>query len=143
MGKRIFISHKTEDIEKTRKICKILKKHRINYWMSNEHISLSQDYDKSISKTIGNSAAVLFLLSKKSQDSNNCIDELNQAIKLNKDVIIWKVEDVEPNSFLQLELGNVNVIDVMPFLQKKKPPHYKEFWDSRTKELIELSLIHI
>lgn len=137
MGKRIFISHKTEDIEKTRKICKILKKHRINYWMSNEHISLSQDYDKSISKTIGNSAAVLFLLSKKSQDSNNCIDELNQAIKLNKDVIIWKVEDVEPNSFLQLELGNVNVIDVMPFLQKKKPPHYKEFWDSRTKELIE------
>lgn len=31
MGKRIFISHKTEDIEKTRKICKILKKHRINY----------------------------------------------------------------------------------------------------------------
>ena len=75
--------------------------------MSNEHISLSQDYDKSISKTIGNSAAVLFLLSKKSQDSNNCIDELNQAIKLNKDVIIWKVEDVEPNSFLQLELGNL------------------------------------
>ncbi len=91
----VFISYSTEDQEYANKIYTFLTTNEINVWIASNNIkgSESSDYSYEITQAINECKAFVFILSKNSNDSSRCSNELSMALNAGKKIISYKLHD--------------------------------------------------
>ena len=103
----IFISHSTQDNEKTRRIANSLKQAGLDVWVDFESIRDGTRWSHEIQTGIDSCDAVIVVLSKASRQSEWVEKECLYAFGLRKPVFIALIEDVH----LPLHLVNIQYTD--------------------------------
>lgn len=123
-----FISTSSDDEEACRKILQLLRDQEISYWYFEEqrnHYN-GNNWTKEIMNGIDNSSRILFLSSKHSNNSTDCINEISVSIKKKKPIIVVTLDNTRFSDELEYHLHHVDRINF------KKPN-----WNERLKKIIE------
>lgn len=124
MKEYIFISYKSEEKHIADKMKHILEENSIACWMAPESIPGGADYAAEITPAIGNCKAFLVILSSLSQNSPHVRREIDLAIKKNKRILPFVVEDFVFNNSIDYYFTNVQLY-----------PAYLS-WESELEKLI-------
>ena len=117
----IFISYSRHDLKVVQPIKEELEQLGFSCWMDLEGIeSGSEEFTQYIAAAIGGSAAVLFFLSKASQESRWSLNELRLGRKRKKHVVIVYINDDEKTDAFELMFGGTDDIDWRKPEQKEK-----------------------
>ena len=93
--KMIFISYKSEEYHVARSIRMLLEKHNYPCWMAPESIAAGGNYMTEIPKAIRSCDLFVLILSNASQNSQWVQKELDRAVKFNKYILPFHVDDCE------------------------------------------------
>lgn len=94
-GKRVFLSHKSDDFQEVERFRKLLESRSISCWIAPRDIPLGSNYAREIPDAIKNCKCVLVFVSKRSQMSENVINEIEIAVRHKKTIIPVRLEDCE------------------------------------------------
>lgn len=99
-----FICHSSHDYSIALKIVDILEKNGINCWIAPRNIKYGTVYPVAIVQGIRQSAMVIFIFTARSNDSEDVINEIENAKSFGKPVITFKMEDIEYSDGLRYYL---------------------------------------
>ena len=105
--KDIFISYKSEDIEKARKVRDHLEKDGFSVWMAPDSITGGASYAAEIPPAIDGAKVFVLVFTKNTQGSKWVSRELDRAINGNKIIIPLMLDDCELNAEFSFYLSNV------------------------------------
>ena len=105
--KDIFISYKSEDIEKARKVRDHLEKDGFSVWMAPDSITGGASYAAEIPPAIDGAKVFVLVFTKNTQGSKWVSRELDRAINGNKIIIPLMLDDCELNAEFSFYLANV------------------------------------
>ena len=106
--KDIFISYKSEDIEKARKVRDHLEKDGFSVWMAPDSITGGASYAAEIPPAIDGAKVFVLVFTKNTQGSKWVSRELDRAINGNKIIIPLMLDDCELNDEFSFYLTNVH-----------------------------------
>ncbi len=115
MEKLVFISHSKANSEQARKICELLEQDNIGCYIAPRDINYGEDWAGSIAKSIKASKLFVFLLSEFSNDSRQCLKEVNVADNHNIPMLCVGLEMVQLNDSLEYHFSARQI----PFLNGK------------------------
>jgi serine/threonine protein kinase len=96
MAYHFFISYSTEDAGKAREIRALLDSLGANSWMAPDSIMPGDAYTVAIPKGIRDSAVLLLVFSRSSDQSEDVMSEVTLARKYKKRVVPVRIENTEP-----------------------------------------------
>ena len=105
--KDIFISYKSEDIEKARKVRDHFENEGFSVWMAPDSITGGASYAAEIPPAIDGAKVFLLVFTKNTQSSKWVSRELDRAINGNKIIIPFMLDDCELNDEFSFYLTNV------------------------------------
>ncbi len=82
----IFISYAHKDSATVFKFAKKLEERRYNFWLD-AGLKYGSEWDEQLANRIKNASLIVFILSKNSISSKNCLDELNYAKNKEKTIV--------------------------------------------------------
>ncbi len=91
----IFFSYSRDDSEFVLNLAKNLRQSGANIWLDQLDIKPGTRWDKSIETALKNSTTLLVVLSKKSVESTNVMDEVSFALEENKTVVPVLLEECD------------------------------------------------
>lgn len=103
--KNIFISYKAEEFDQADWVRKTLEHNEISCWMAPDSIPTGSNYAIEIPKAIASCAAMVLILSNKSQNSVWVNKEIEQAIAAKKVIIPFMIEEFEIRDDLNFSLS--------------------------------------
>ena len=89
----VFISYSTKDQEYADKVYKHLTANGLNVWMASHDIHGGEDFANEITNAVNGCDTFVFVMSKNSDDSPHCINELSLAFSGRKRIIPIRIED--------------------------------------------------
>lgn len=108
----VFISYSHQDTEIARRVCSLLDKHKITYWIDNQGIRQGDDFKNDIVEAIQRSNILLFLSTRNSNKSRNTIKEVSIAEYNNKAILPVKFDDSPYDKSLEYDLCNLHWIQL-------------------------------
>lgn len=105
-----FISYSTKNQTEADAMNALLKRHGVNTWMAPGDIPPGSTYARAINIAIRESACLVFLLSKESQDSVWVAKEIERAINYRKTVFPVQLDDVVLNDEFELYISSNQLI---------------------------------
>ena len=105
-GFDVFISYSHHDKEVAERICSLLDRYNISYWIDKEGVRHGEDFKEDIVDAIGRSKILLFISSANSNKSRNTIKEVGLAEGYNKVIIPVKIDDSPYHKSLEYDLCN-------------------------------------
>jgi hypothetical protein len=91
----IFFSYSRDDSEFVLTLAKNLRQSGANIWLDQMDIKPGTRWDKSVETALENSTTLLVILSKKSVESTNVMDEVSFALEENKTVVPVLLEECD------------------------------------------------
>lgn len=85
---RVFISHSSKDEAEAQALSEALTEAKISYWLDTQSLLLGADVSAEISRAIDSSSAVIFLLSKNSNEESWQSTEIALALSKGKRVFL-------------------------------------------------------
>lgn len=107
----IMISYSSFDREIVKGIRDVLKEKGIKVWIDIDCIPCGDNYKESIICGIENSKVVLFVLSENSNNSMHVVNEVENAVRERKTVMIVALDDAQLAPRLRYDLINTNMLD--------------------------------
>ena len=108
----VFISYSTIDQEFADKVNQTLKDNGINTWIATEDIHGGESFATEITNGIKNCDAFVFILSKNSDDSPHCGNELSLAFGGRKKIIPFRLHEFKLSESNTYFLQQAQWIDV-------------------------------
>ena len=93
----LFISYAHRNSEEAVSTVRILHEKKYRVWYD-EGIPAGSDWPKNIADHMSGCDRVLFFLSRRALQSQNCFSEIATAVRLNKPVLIVPLENTEPDA---------------------------------------------
>ena len=109
MNEYVFISYKSEQKDIALKIKNILKENGITCWMAPESIPGGSSYAAEISNAINDCKEFVIILSSIAQKSKYILKELDSAIKRDKPVLPFVIDEFDFNPEIDYYLTNVQL----------------------------------
>ncbi len=97
MGKKIFLSYSRDDSKFVLKLVEDLKRNNFDIWIDQIDMSSGKYWDNSIEQTIGNSCALILIMSPSSAKSENVKDEVSYAKGQKVDIIPILYKEIKDN----------------------------------------------
>ena len=91
----VFISYSTKDQEFADRVNRTLKENGINTWIATEDIHGGDSFATEITNGIKNCEAFVFILSKNSDISPHCGNELSLAFSARKKILPFRIHDFQ------------------------------------------------
>jgi hypothetical protein len=114
MRATVFLSYAHDDSEAAVAVTHLLQTQGIDCWVDQKGIPLGSRYDREIEQAIRRSAAVLWLVSSRSIDSDYVKFEVTTAYHQHKPILPIRIEPIDLSHLpapLNLKLGNVQAWD--------------------------------
>lgn len=89
----IFISYSRKDTDIADRICRVLDKHAIPYFIDRTNLVHGSRFTEDIALAIEECRLILFLASKNSYDSQYTIKEINYGINKHKNILPYIIDD--------------------------------------------------
>lgn len=115
----VFISHSSKDKELAREIYEYLKSNGIRPWIDFYDIPSGTKYARAIIDGIKNSRVILIILSENANDSENIINEVDNAHNLRKEMLPFHIDRSEMCEELQYYLSRWQRIEAHPHPEEK------------------------
>lgn len=109
MNEYVFISYKSEQKQIALKIKNILEENGISCWMAPESIPGGSNYAAEITQAINCCKEFVVILSSLSQDSKYVLKEIDFAIKTNKNILPFVIDEFDFNNSIDYYFTNVQV----------------------------------
>lgn len=109
MNEYVFISYKSEQKHIALKIKNILEENNISCWMAPESISGGSDYVAEITQAIKSCKEFIVILSSLSQNSKHVLKEIDSAIKRDKTVLPFVIDEFVFNDSIEYYLTNIQL----------------------------------
>lgn len=93
----VFISYKTEDIQRAKSVRRLLEQNGISCWMGDADIHASNSYTKDITAAIKQCRVFLLMLSSAAQESTYVRSELECAVSGKKRILTVLIENFKIN----------------------------------------------
>ena len=107
----VFISYKSEDYNEAVWLRKVLETNNISCWMAPASIAGGSNYAQAIPTAIASCKIFLLLISSRTQQSTWVSKEINQAVRLNKIIMPYMLEDCELFNEFNFYLSDVQRYD--------------------------------
>lgn len=109
----VFISYSRSDREIADAICRELKSNGLKYWMDTK-IPGGEFFDDEIIAALEKSNIVILIFSKNSNASPHVTTEIANAFEMGKPIIVYRIDEIEPEGKMQYYLANKNWLDSFP-----------------------------
>lgn len=109
----VFISYSRSDREIADAICRELKSNGLKYWMDTK-IPGGEFFDDEIIAALEKSNIVILIFSKNSNASPHVTTEIANAFEMRKPIIVYRIDEIEPEGKMQYYLANKNWLDSFP-----------------------------
>lgn len=116
----VFISYSHQDKDVAGRICDLLDKYGVTYWIDHEGEHHSDDFKEYIVDAICHSKILLFISSINSNRSRNTVKEVGVAEKNDKVILPVRIDDSPYNKSLEYDLCNRH------WIQLKDPNGFEE-----------------
>ncbi len=107
----VFISYKSEEYDIARRLRLMLEDHYYSCWMAPESIPGGSNYMHEIPKAIRKCDLFLLIVSETSQQSQWVQKEIDRAVKFNKQIIPFHVDDSELIDAIDFVISNAQRIE--------------------------------
>ena len=105
----IFISYAHKDSDEVLPIVQALKNNGYEVWFD-EGIEAGTEWPEYIAQQLKNCAVVLAFISPNAVASNNCRNEINYALSLQKPLLAVYLSETEMTAGMELQLGSIQAI---------------------------------
>ena len=109
MNEYVFISYKFEQKHIALKIKNVLEENNISCWMAPESIPGGSDYAAEITQAINSCKEFVVILSSLSQNSKHVLKEIDSAIKRDKNILPFVIDDFNFNDSIDYYLTNIQL----------------------------------
>lgn len=103
---QVFLSYSSYDIERTEAIRDLLEENGISCWIGNRDIPGGADYTEEITAAIKECTVFVLVLTKRAQESQYVISEIEYARSIKKRIIPFMIEDFPIADKLEFHLRN-------------------------------------
>jgi TIR domain len=107
----LFVSHVTEDRIAASQIVDELERRGVRCWIAPRNVRPGGTFDDDIADAIESCRAMLLIFSSRCNESEYIRREITVAGNMNKIIIPFRIEDVEPKRGLSVRLANLHWID--------------------------------
>lgn len=107
----VFISYSSKDAESGFKVCAALERHGVQCWMAPRNIVPGEGWAKSILGAIGQSRAMVLLLTENANHSQQVEREVERAVNKRVPIIPLRIEDIMPGEALEYFLSAPHWLD--------------------------------
>lgn len=105
MSKQVFVSYSKDDRERAERIWALLEEQGIECWVAPRDVRPGHDWDEEIIDAIGNTAAMVLILSERSNESVHVKHEVERAVSSEKPVFPVRLQEVLPSKKLALHIS--------------------------------------
>ena len=105
----IFISYAHKDSEEVLPLIKALQDAGYNVWFDNG-IQAGSEWPVYIERRLNDCSLVLAFISECAVSSRNCRNEINLALKLNKEMLVVHLEETVLRYGMELQLGSIQAL---------------------------------
>lgn len=119
--KEVFISYSSKDKEIAEIVCSYLEQHHISCWVAYRDIVIGEPYAREIIRGIKETSIVVVLFSHNSNASENVLNEVDQAFRLERTIIPFKLEKTDMSDELKYYLSRRQWIDAYTDYVEKLP----------------------
>jgi hypothetical protein len=107
----LFVSHVTEDRIAASQIVDELERRGVRCWIAPRDVRPGGTFDDDIADAIESCRAMLLIFSSRCNESEYIRREITVAGNMNKVIVPFRIEDVEPKRGLSVRLANLHWID--------------------------------
>jgi TIR domain len=111
MAHDVFISYSSKDQDAGYAACEVLERHGVRCWMAPRNIVPGVGWAKSIVQAIGQSRAMVLILSANANISPQIEREVERAINKGVPIIPFRIENVTPSDALEYFLSAPHWLD--------------------------------
>jgi len=111
-AKDVFLSHAAADKEIADDLCRLFEQRGMRCWIAPRDILPGDNYGEAIVRAIEGAAVTVLLLSRHSNASQHVMHEVERAISKRKTVVPLRLENVLPNTALELHLSTAQWLDL-------------------------------
>ena len=119
MAHDVFISYSHIDKPIADAICAKMEQNGIRCWYAPRDLSPGNNWMSAIMTAIENTSILILVFTGHSNESDQVIREINQAVKTAKIIIPFKLNDIQPNKDIQYLLDVVHWLDAFGAPQEK------------------------
>lgn len=110
----IFISYSSKDAKVINALCHYLEERNLRCFVAYRDVPYGQDWGPYIVQGIKDAKVMVYVHSKKSNDSIETTREINLACKYDCEIIPFKIDSIEYVAEKEYRLTNVNWLDAFP-----------------------------
>src|SRR5882672_1164803 len=107
----LFVSHVTEDRAAASQVVEELERRGVRCWIAPRNVQPGKPFDDDIADAIESCRAMLLIFSSQCNENDYIRREITVAGNMNKIIIPFRIEDVEPKRGLSVRLANLHWID--------------------------------
>lgn len=112
-GQHVFITHSTKDAGVVRDVCIALETAGLRCWFAPRDIVPGMTWASAIIEGLDRSRAVVLVLSRSANLSNEVLREVERASRTGKPIVTLRIEDVEPSGGLAYFLSATQWLDAL------------------------------
>ena len=113
MDHDVFILHSSFDETITNLVVTALEQADIRCWIAPRDIQPEDSWSDSITKAIKTAKVIVIIFSSKANKSGAVIRQVEQAVKENKTLLPFRIEDVQPTASMKKFLSTAHWIDAL------------------------------
>lgn len=133
----VFISYSTADQAVADKVYNSLKSENINAWIATKDIHGGESFAEEITNAINECSVFIFILSKSSDDSPHCGNELSMAFSKRKKIIPFRIEEFilsKSNVYFLQQSQWINCLDSNHLSFVELVDKVKEYLDDKSDD---------
>ena len=101
MPSDVFISHSPSDAETAGKMCEFLEGHGVRCWLASRNVLPGEEPAAAICRGIDECPMMVLIFSSSANDSEAIRNEVERAVKAQKVLIPFRIENVAPNAAME------------------------------------------
>jgi oligopeptide transport system substrate-binding protein len=125
MSYDIFVSYSSKDKIVADAVVAALEKKNLRCWYAPRDIQPGTDWGESITHAINDSALMLLIFSKNSNQSKRVLDEIYYAVSEEKTILPFRIENLDPSGAMRLHLLSRHWLDA-----------YDPSWEAHINKLV-------
>lgn len=110
---KVFVSYARDDSRKVKRITQKLIEHGFEFWMDTSNLKSGDDWSEKIIKAINSCGKFLLFMSAASMSSKNVEREVHTAFKMDKKIIIIRLDDSKVPLSLDYQIGRIQWTDYL------------------------------
>lgn len=109
--RRAFLSHSALDAKQANRVCELLEARGVACWIAPRNITPGRDFAEQIIRAIEDAFVVILLLSPDANESTYVRREIERACDKQVEIVVFRLQDVEPAIGFANALATANRID--------------------------------